>query len=211
MTKSLTDRVLALAGVVQAAALVNDIATGQRADEQSLNSTLGSILKTEATDVPDVFGGLHGLGFGLQRLTSLLGDQQNSADVVVLRYTLSLMQLQHKVMRRRALKQVLEDGIRRAREQFRHFGLTHENVLANLADIYLHSAGTIQPRIMVTGDAVHLQNQRIINMVRSLLLGGLRAAVLWRQCGGSRWMLLFMRSSLHKEAKRLLRESGRYA
>ncbi|MGH8402091.1 MAG: DUF489 family protein, partial [Gammaproteobacteria bacterium] len=93
----------------------------------------------------------------------------------------------------------------------RHFGPTHTNVLANLADIYLQSAGTIQPRILVTGDALQLQNQRVINMVRSLLLGGLRAAVLWRQCGGSRWMLLFMRASLQKEAKRLLRESGRYA
>ncbi|MDE2235431.1 MAG: high frequency lysogenization protein HflD [Gammaproteobacteria bacterium] len=211
MNKSLSNRVLALAGVVQAAALVNDIATGQRADEQSLNSTLSSILKTEPVDVADVYGGLRGLGFGLQRLIGLLGDQQSSSDVAVLRYTLSLMQLQGKVMRRRILKQVLEDGIRRAREQFRHFGPTHANVLANLADTYLHSAGTIQPRIMVTGDAVHLQNQRIIDMVRSLLLGGLRSAVLWRQCGGSRWMLLFLRSSLHQEAKRLLRESGRYA
>jgi len=64
MNKSLSNRVLALAGVVQAAALVNDIATGQRADEQSLNSTLSSILKTEATDVPDVYGGMRGLGFG---------------------------------------------------------------------------------------------------------------------------------------------------
>jgi len=211
MTRTLEDRVLALAGVVQAAALVNEVATGQRADENSLNSTLGSILKTEAVDVPEVYGGLPGLGIGLQRLAGLLGDQHNSSDVVVLRYTLSLLQLQGKVMRRRALKQVLEDGIKRARDQFRHFEPTHSNVLANLADTYLHSAGTIQPRIMVKGDALHLQNQRIINMVRSLLLGGLRSAVLWRQCGGSRWMLLFMRASLQKEAQRLLCESSRYA
>jgi len=211
MNRTLADRVLALAGVVQAAVLVNDVATGRHADENSLQVTLGSILKTEAADVPEVFGGVPGLGCGLQRLAGLLGDQHNSTDVVVLRYTLSLLQLQGKVMRRRALKQVLEDGIKRARDQFRHFGPTHANVLANLADTYLHSAGTIQPRIMVTGDALHLQNQRIINMVRSLLLGGLRAAVLWRQCGGSRWMLLFMRASLHKETQRLLRESSGYA
>ncbi|HVC28155.1 MAG TPA: high frequency lysogenization protein HflD, partial [Gammaproteobacteria bacterium] len=188
MTRTLEDRVLALAGVVQAAALVNEVATGQHADENSLNSTLGSIVKTEAVDVPEVYGGLPGLGIGLQRLAGLLGDQHNSSDVVVLRYTLSLLQLQGKVMRRRVLKQVLKDGIKRARDQFRHFEPTHSNVLANLADTYLHSAGTIQPRIMVKGDALHLQNQRIINMVRSLLLGGLRSAVLWRQCGGSRWM-----------------------
>ncbi|MGA9853366.1 MAG: high frequency lysogenization protein HflD [Gammaproteobacteria bacterium] len=211
MSHTLADRVLALAGVVQAATLVNEVATGTHADELAVQATLGSIVKTETADVPEVFGGLSGLSCGLRRLTALLGDEHQSTDVAVLRYTLSLLQLQGKVMRRRALKQVLEGGITRARDQIRHFGPTHVNVLANLADTYLHSAGTIQPRIMVTGNALHLQNQRIINMVRSLLLGGLRSAVLWRQCGGSRWMLLFMRAGLHKEAKRLLHESGRYA
>jgi high frequency lysogenization protein len=211
MSRTLEDKVLALAGVVQAAALVNDVATGQRMDEASLHATLGSILKTEAANVVEVFGGLPGLRYGLQRLAGLLGNEHNASDVVILRYTLSLLQLQGKVMRRRTLKQVIETGIKRAHDQFRHFGPTHANVLANLADTYLHSAGTIQPRIMVTGDSVHLQNQRVINMVRSLLLGGLRAAVLWHQCSGSRWMLLFMRASLHKEAKRLLREAHHYA
>ncbi|MGH8413994.1 MAG: high frequency lysogenization protein HflD [Gammaproteobacteria bacterium] len=211
MSHPLADRVLALAGVVQAASLVNDMATGGSADEISVQATLGSIIKTETADVPEIFGGLSGLGFGLQRLATLLGDEHQSSDVAVLRYTLSLMQLQGKVMRRRALKRVLETGIKRAQDQVRHFGPTHTNVLANLADIYLQSAGTIQPRILITGDALQLQNQRVINMVRSLLLGGLRAAVLWRQCGGSRWMLLFMRASLQKETKRLLHESGRYA
>ena len=211
MSRPLSDRVLALAGVVQAASLVNDVATGGRADELSLHATLGSIMKTETRDVPEVFGGLRGLGCGLQCLAALLGDAQHGTDVAVLRYTLSLLRLQGKVMRRRALKQVLEIGIQRARGQIQHFGPTHANVLANLADTYLHSAGTIQPRILVSGDAAQLQNQRIINLVRSLLLGGLRAAVLWRQCGGSRWMLLLMRANLHKEAKRLLSESGRYA
>lgn len=211
MSHSLSDRVLALAGVVQAATLVNDIAFGGHADELSLHATLDSIIKTESKDVPDVFGGLRGLGCGLQRLAGLLGDTNQAADVIVLRYALGLMQLQGKVMRRRALKQILASGIVRARSQVQHFGPTHANVLANLADLYLQTAGSIQPRIMVTGDATQLQNQRVINLVRSLLLGGLRAAVLWRQCGGSRWMLLFMRAHLHKEAKRLLTESSRYA
>lgn len=211
MSHPLADRVLALAGVVQAACLVNDMATSGRADEISVQATLGSIIKTETADVPEVFGGVPALGFGLQHLTTLLGDAHQPSDVAVLRYTLSLMQLQGKILRRRALRRVLEIGIKRAQGQIRHFGPTHTNVLANFADIYLHSAGMIQPRILVTGDALQLQDQRVINMVRSLLLGGLRAAVLWRQCGGSRWMLLLMRASLRKEAKRLLHETGRYA
>src|SRR5487761_614890 len=96
MNRTLADRVLALAGVVQAAALVNDVATGRGTDESSLHATLGSILKTDAADVPEVFGGVPGLGCDLQRLAGLLGDRHNPTDVVVLRYTLSLLQLQGK-------------------------------------------------------------------------------------------------------------------
>jgi high frequency lysogenization protein len=209
MSRSLEDKVLALAGVVQAAALVNDAATTGRTDERSVESILGSIVKTHADDVPDVFGGVSSLACGLQRLAKLLGADSSPDDLPVLRYTLGLMQLQGKVMRRHKLSGRLESGVDRARQQMQHFGTTHSNVLAGLADTYLHTAGTLQPRIMVTGNPVQLQNPRVVNLVRSLLLGGLRAAVLWRQCGGSRWALLFMRASLLKETQRLLRKSGR--
>lgn len=206
--RPLSDRVLALAGVVQAAALVSDAATGRSADEISLRATLGSILKTEAPDVPDVYGGTPALHLGLRKLTELLGSERTPHDLAILRYSLNLLQLQGKVMGSGALRKILETSIARGREQVRHFGLTHGNVLANLADTYARTAGTIEPRIMVTGDSMKLHNPQVINMVRSLLLGGLRSAVLWQQCGGSRWMLLFMRASLLKESRRLLKESG---
>ncbi|HEV2111184.1 MAG TPA: high frequency lysogenization protein HflD [Gammaproteobacteria bacterium] len=206
--RPLQDRVLALAGVVQAATLVSDAATGTPADETCLRATLGSILKTEAPDVPQVYGGLPGLRLGLKKLTELLGPERTPNDLVILRYSLNLLQLQGKVMGKGALRKVLEASITRGREQVRHFGLTHANVLANLADSYARTAGSIEPRIMVVGDAPKLHNPQVVNLVRSLLLGGLRSAVLWRQCGGSRWMLLFMRASLLKESRRLLKETG---
>ncbi|MGE5624279.1 MAG: high frequency lysogenization protein HflD [Bacillota bacterium] len=209
--RPLQDRVLALAGVVQAAALVSDAATGAPADETSLRATLASILMTETRDVPEVYGGLAGVSLGLKKLAELLGPNRSPDDVSILRYSLSLMQLQSKVMGSGRLRKILEESITRGRAQVRHFGLTHGNVLANLADGYARTAGSFEPRILVTGDAHKLRNPLTINLVRSLLLGGLRSAVLWRQCGGSRWMLLFMRASLLKETQRLLKESGRYA
>jgi high frequency lysogenization protein len=206
--RPLADRVLALAGVVQAAALVSDAATGVPADEPALQATLASILKTEAPDVPQVFGGAGGVRLGLKKLVELLGPDRNPSDLAILRYSLNLMQLQGRVMGSRPLRKILEASITRGREQVRHFSLTHANVLANLADTYARTAGSIEPRILVVGDALKLRNPQVVNLVRSLLLGGLRSAVLWRQCGGSRWMLLFMRASLLKESRRLLEESG---
>lgn len=205
--RPLQDRVMALAGVVQAAALVDAAAAGSPADETCMQATLGSILKIEASDVPGVYGGIRGLKLGLRRLSELLGPGRSPRDLAVLRYSLNLMQLQGKVMGSGRLRKVLETRIARGREQVRHFGLTHGNVLASLADTYAQTAGSIEPRIVVTGDVLKLRNPQVLNLVRSLLLGGLRSAVLWRQCGGSRWMLLFMRASLLKESRRLLAES----
>ncbi|MFI4921036.1 MAG: DUF489 family protein, partial [Gammaproteobacteria bacterium] len=136
------------------------------------------------------------------------GPDRSPHDLAILRYSLNLLQLQAKVMGSGSLRKILETSIARGREQVRHFGLTHANVLANLADTYARTAGSTEPRIMVVGDSLKLHNPQVINLVRSLLLGGLRSAVLWRQCGGSRWMLLFMRASLLKESRRLLKESG---
>ena len=206
--RPLQDRVMALAGVVQAATLVNAAAAGTAADEASLKATLSSILKIEAADVPEVYGGLAGLGVGLRKLTELLGSERTAHDLTILRYSLNLLQLQGRVMDSGPLRKILETRIARGREQVRHFGLTHANVLANLADTYARTAGSVEPRIMVVGDALKLRNPQVVNLVRSLLLGGLRSAVLWRQCGGSRWMLLLMRASLLKESRRLLEESG---
>jgi len=206
--RPLPDRVLALAGVVQAATLVSEAAMGAPADTASLQATLSSILKTEAADVPEVFGGAAGVCLGLKKLTELLGSERTPNDLAILRYSLNLLQLQDKVMDSGSLRKILEGSIARGREQVRHFGLTHANVLANLADTYARTAGSIEPRIMVVGDALKLRNPHVVNLVRSLLLGGLRSAVLWHQCGGSRWMLLFMRASLLKESRRLLKESG---
>ena len=95
-------------------------------------------------------------------------------------------------------------GIERARLQSEHFSITHTNVLANLAACYSETISTLTPRIIVSGEQGHLSNPDVANAVRALLLSAIRSAVLWRQCGGNRFQLLFGRSKLLAEARRLL-------
>ena len=58
------------------------------------------------------------------------------------------------------------------------------------------TVSTLQPRIMVKGDGNVLRNADSKRMIRALLLAGMRAAVLWRQCGGNRIRLIFQREQL---------------
>jgi high frequency lysogenization protein len=57
---------------------------------------------------------------------------------------------------------------------------------------------------MVVGDQNYLGSQNTVNKIRALLLAGIRAVLLWRQCGGSRWKLLFFRKKIQEEAQFLL-------
>jgi high frequency lysogenization protein len=58
---------------------------------------------------------------------------------------------------------------------------------------------------MVNGEHVHLTRKENADRIRALLLAGLRAAVLWRQSGGGRLLMLLRYKKLIAEAQRLLR------
>ena len=95
-------------------------------------------------------------------------------------------------------------GLERATAQTAHFGVTHENVIAALAELYKNTISQLSPRIIVQGEQWHLENVGNADKIRGLLLAGIRAAWLWRQCGGSRLGFMLNRRKLREEALRLL-------
>ncbi len=201
--KSLSNQTIALAGIAQACYLVRQLATTGNADQTAIATSIGSLLKIDSDSVADVFGGLAGIRLGLEQLDKQLSSRA-VANPEQSRYAAQLLHLQKRLSQNQAMANKIRIGITTAQAQADHFGVMHENVLANLADIYHSTISTLQPRIMVNGDPQHLGNQNVVNKIRALLLAGIRASLLWRQCGGSRWHLLFARKKLQEEAKRLL-------
>jgi high frequency lysogenization protein len=57
---------------------------------------------------------------------------------------------------------------------------------------------------MVNGEQQYLTRPDVVNKIRSVLLAGIRSAILWKQCGGSRWKFLFYRKKIQNELKSLL-------
>ena len=74
--------------------------------------------------------------------------------------------------------------------------------------IDIDTLSTLPQRIKVTGSAQHLENTQNADVVRSLLLAGIRAAFLWRQLNGRRWKLAFQRRSMLRSAQELSRGLG---
>jgi high frequency lysogenization protein len=200
---TITNQTIALAGIAQAAALVQQLATTGRADTEAMEASIASILKIDSDSVTDVYGGLSGVRLGLEQL-----DQQMTgykiANPEQARYSATLVYLEQQLSKRKDLLHSIQTGVLKAQAQSEHFGLMHENVLANLADIYHSTISTLQPRIMVNGEQQYLTRPDVVNKIRSVLLAGIRSAILWKQCGGSRWKFLFYRKKIQNELKSLL-------
>ena len=203
--KTITYQTIALAGIAQAAYLVHQLATTGKADKEVMQASLNSLLVLDVDNPVDIYGGLSGIKVGLEQLNNQL-SQNHIASPEQARYAASLVFLEGKFAEETEMQGTVHNKIKMAQQQSKHFGVMHENVIANLADIYHTTLSTIHPRIMVNGDQSYLSSNDTINKIRALLLAGIRSAMLWKQCGGSRWRFLFYRRKMQIEAEFLLAE-----
>ncbi len=204
MLNSLENRVIALAGLHQACAMVQQTARQGKIISPPVQTCIHSLFKVDAESVIDVYGSLHDLKTGFETLIRQFElTRPDIHDMEVTRYLLTLIHLERKLARKPALLDKLAEGIRSAAKQADYFSETHDNVLASLAELYQQTLSTLSPTVMVIGEQGVLSNPENANLVRTLLLAGIRSAMLWRQCGGKRWHFLFARRKILQEAVRL--------
>ena len=201
---------VALAGLFQAVKLVQQVAGGQPRDEAAISACFTGVFNTDPDAAERVFGELPGLQLGLQTLRAQLGPGREERDIDITRHAVTVLYLERKLSRNRDMLQRVRAGIDRAREQMDFFDMTHSAVMAGLADCYRQTVSTLQPRVIVNGDPAILENPDNQNLIRALLLAAIRAAVLWRQCGGGRLTLVLRRRALVEAAAGLL-EAAREA
>jgi len=207
MNSAIRDRTIALAGMFQAVKLVQQTAQGQRRDAAATAVSISSVLNTDPETAIDVFGDSRALIPGLETVIGQMGDDSNQRDMALTGYVITLMHLERKLARQPDLIKKLGSGVDRIKEEIESVEENDSGIVAALADLYKETVSTIQPRIMVKGDENVLRNADSKKMIRALLLAGMRAAVLWRQCGGNRIRLIFQRKQLLDSCRELLAEA----
>lgn len=199
------DKTLALAGVYQSVILVQEIAhSGSIADAQ-LASLLETLFRFDASSVTDVYGDASTIKKGLKTLVEQLSGNTLQADKEIIRYGVNLLHLEKILRRSPDIMDKLADSLEKTQGKMEYFDLSHENIIASLADIYQQLISPIGPKIMIQGEHTYLSQSANANKIRALLLAGIRSAVLWRQCGGNRLQLLFNRKKYIHSAEQLLR------
>lgn len=188
---------LALAGVFQAASLVDELARTGQVDTRAWETLIQGTVDPNPDSFEDIYGGHpNNLRRGLETLEMLVGRQQ--ANPVVLRYGFSLLLLMNKLRNNRNMMDTLGQKLSHIQGQAEHFGSTHENVIASLGEAYQETISTFKTRIVVQGDPSLLQTRMMPERVRACLMAGIRFALLWHQQGGRRWKLMFQRKALRR-------------
>jgi high frequency lysogenization protein len=203
MIKTLTHQAIALAGLSQAMYLVQQIAKRGFADREDLATCISSTLKIDADDVLAVYGGLDRLATGLKQLEKQLAEP-NRVEPEQARYASTLMFLERQLMKQPEMLDAISSAVRVANERAEERGVLDDAVFEALAEGYQKSLSQMKQRVLVSGEQMYLSDPDNANRIRSLLLAGIRSLVLWRQCGGSRWKMLFLRPRLQRETRQLL-------
>ena len=177
------ERVLALAGLVQALKQVRRIADTGQADASVLATALDSVFRIDADSPEAVYGTTGDLRPGLLLLRDYLGNRNK--DEALPRLALAVLQIERKFVRDGAMARRVHDGIVATQPLAGQLGSSHPDVLAALGKLYSDTISNLRPKVMVQGNPHYLGQNDIVSEIRALLLAALRSAVLWRQMGGS--------------------------
>lgn len=203
------DRTIALAGITQAVDLMDKLAKTGYLNSRDFETSARSLFELNPTSAEAVFGDATKLRRGYEVLLDLLQKKRGPEQTALIGYSLGVLHLQQRLTKNQGMLNQVGDRLGKCQHQIQHFGVTHENVIANIASIYTETISTFSFRIQVVGEYQYLQQTRVANQVRVLLLAGIRAAMLWRQVGGTRWHFLLQRKTLITTTETLLEQAKR--
>lgn len=204
----LEQQTIALAGVAQAARLVDQLSKTGSYPLEFLSPSVKSLFKFDVNSVEEVFGGIAGVKLGLNNLSSILASRQADENRDLVRYVFALLYLERRFASDQAMMSVVHSRLQHTNFKAEHFTDNIQDLCHSVSGIYQDTFSKQKFRIKVTGSAQHLQNSKNADIIRALLLSGIRSAFLWRQLGGRRWKLVMQRKQLLHASQQLSRGLG---
>lgn len=191
---SIDDRVLALAGLLQALVQVRRIADTGQSERRQVEVALDSVFRIDVDDTEAVYGNSNNVSAGLRQLRDYLAN--GNKDEALGRLVLAVLQLERRFIRNTSMAEEVQAGLRRLGLAGGVQGSTAPDTVSALAKLYADTISTLRPRVMVQGNPHYLGQAGVVAEIRALLLAALRSAVLWRQVGGSLWDFVFQRRAM---------------
>lgn len=192
------NQTIALAGLYQSLALVQDIAWHGDDTHSCLLPTIESILKIDTENFIDAYGSISNLSLGFRSLKETLEKRNEQRVIERTHYAINLMYLENKLQSNPRSMSSLGGEIERIKIQNNEVIDSLQGYTQELSQLYREHISPLGPKIIVQGNPAYLKVDQHARLIRTLLLAGIRAIVLWRQAQGKRWTLLLGRNSILK-------------
>ncbi len=204
-----TQQTLALAGIAQAAFLVDQLAQHGLAAQDKLSTCLESLFITNPTSTIEVYGDVDRLKLGLQVLEEIFITKESSLkSPELMRYLIGMVYLEVRLIKQKAMLGKIAEGLASCEQENKDSNMQlaeNPDIINQLALLYQQTISTLSFRIQVSGKPQYLKNTAISNTIRAILLAGIRSAVLWHQLGGRRWHFLIKRRKISRDIQWLLK------
>jgi len=191
------DKTLALAGIFQAANLVDSLSTVGQVPEDSFAESINSIFQTNPRSVSDVYDAECQAKLGICALQMALSTSRDKSASRWLAYSKALIRVEYVISRRQTLHALIKS---RVEHQKRHLGLfdsvTSHSVISKLGSLYVDTAGQSRYRVIIHGQPSLLMSPAQKEKLCAVLFAGIRSAHLWRELGGNEWELMFRKKHI---------------
>ncbi|MDQ6963599.1 MAG: DUF489 family protein [Mariprofundales bacterium] len=198
-------RVSALAAILQPVALVHGIARTGRCDPAPLTHTLATLFAKGDNALALYGNSSRHLDEGLKMIERLFDGNISHDDAKpMLTYSATLINLEKQLRHQDEMLATIASGLERIQKQVDYFeDVTHNSVVASIAELYGNTISQLKPRVVVRGRSEYMRQSANTNRVRALLLAALRAVHCWHRAGGNHLRLLLGRRALLNGARKM--------
>ncbi len=183
-------RVLALAALTQATALIESIAQDGKCEPALFACCMDALLA-------DDYIGERVFYTGAIKAKRLLQGQEVPYAKHILTHSASLLALEKKLSKQQDKLAYISENMQRIRKQMQYFNDScHDSIIASVAHLYGKTISHIRPSVIVRGKSEYLEPIKNKEKIRCLLFSGIRAAWVWRINGGNAFRLAFGRGKL---------------
>ena len=191
------EQTIALAGLYQACQIVSKIAWNGEYNEQELEPLINCIIKVDSTNTENIYLNVSKLESGLVYFRKQIVGDIFTRSSETRRYIASLNKLSDSLMSDNSCINKIQLLLKNFSEKSE--SMTTDQKTIELSNIYQQTLSKFEPRIVVNGENKFLTDENHSSRIRTALFAGVRSVILWRQLGGSKLKLLFLKGQFSKQ------------
>lgn len=204
-SKCTDERIFALAGVVQCAAVVNRLATQGEAETDLLTSCIDAFFLRNDAQIAEYFKTPGKVKLGLTQLGELFSGNSSDDSRRQANYAFQMVHLSKQMAQRPDMLGVIGADIDRMQMQTDQ--LDNYELQTQIGELYQKTISKLSFRIQVQGQNGYLRREQTASSIRAILFCGIRFAHLWRQQGGTQMDFLFRKSQIRNISGRLAQDA----